>query len=65
MGRCLGRGVGPARSGGRKKKKMKGRREGWWLGSTASGGRGGSELGRGDEGMGLCWRGVEEKRKKI
>ena len=30
------------------KKKMKGRREGQWLGSAASGGRGGSELSKGD-----------------
>ena len=33
MGCHLGRGVGSARSGGRKKKKMKGRREGQWLGA--------------------------------
>ena len=53
------------RSGGRNKKKMKGRREGWWLGSTASGGRGGSELGRGDEGMGLGWRGGGKEKKNL
>ena len=48
MGWRLGRGVGPMRSGGRKKKKMKGRREGQWLGSAASGGRGRLDLSRGD-----------------
>ena len=48
MGHRLGRGVGPTRTGGRKKKKMKGRRERWWLGSAASEGRGGSELSKGD-----------------
>ena len=32
----------------KKEKKMKGRREGQWLGSAASGGRGGSELSKGD-----------------
>ena len=61
----MGRGVGPARSGGRKKKKMKGRREGRWLGSTASGGRGGLELGREDEGMGLGWRGGGKEKKNL
>ena len=30
IGQSLGKGIGPARSGGKKKKKIKGRREGWW-----------------------------------
>ena len=44
---------------------MKGRREGRWLGSTASGGRGGLELGREDEGMGLGWRGGGKEKKNL
>ena len=49
----------------KKEKKMKGRREGRWLGSTASGGRGGLELGREDEGMGLGWRGGGKEKKNL
>ena len=73
MGCHLGRGVGSARSWGRKKKKWKGEEKGsgLGLGSTASGGRDESELGRGDDqllgmgdgGMGLGLVRVEEERK--
>ena len=47
MGQHLGRGVGLARSG-KTRKKNETEKSTWWLGPEASGGRGGSELGRGD-----------------
>lgn len=57
MGWRLGRGVGLARSGveEERKEKQKGeeRGDGLGLGSVVRGGRDGSELGRGDGGMGL------------
>ena len=49
----------------KKEKKNEREKRRRWLGSTASGGRCGLELGREDEGLGLGWRGGGKEKKNL